>query len=82
MKIIKTDIYKDGGTILLETDEGNYSIDYRIGSETKGKIYKDYPLDDDSNIITNQKEILKKIKEASNKSNIDSYVKNKIDKLK
>lgn len=82
MKIIKTDIYKDGGTILLETDEGNYSIDYRIGSETEGKIYKDYPLDDDSNIITNQKEILEKIKEASNKSNIDSYVKNTIDKLK
>jgi len=82
MKIIKTDIYLDGGTILLETDEGNYSIDYRVGYETKGKIYKDYPLDDDSNIITNQKEILEKIKEASNKSNIDSYVKNKIDKLK
>ena len=41
----------DGGTIKIYSSTEIYCIDKRIHSKTIGKIYKDYPLDDNSNIF-------------------------------
>ena len=81
MKILRSDMYLDGGTILIETDEGDYSIDYRIHTNTEGKVYRGYPEDDNSNLIENQKEIIKKLKEACNEPSTDKYIKDIINKL-
>ena len=43
----------DGGTIMITTDEGVYSYDHRIGTATEGRLYKNMPYDDNSNIIDN-----------------------------
>jgi len=51
------DFYKDGGTMEIVTDKGNFFIDDRISSETKGKIYSEYPKRDNSNVLENQDEI-------------------------
>lgn len=64
-KNININFYKDGGTIELGTDKGNFFIDDRLFSVTKGKIYSEYPSDDNSNIIENQEEI---------KNNILKYI--------
>ena len=34
---------KDGGTRLVEYKGIKYHVDYRIGSETRGCVYDDYP---------------------------------------
>ena len=57
MEIIKIDGYLDGGTIKITTKEEIYCIDRRIGTATKGKIYLDYPKDDNSNLIAFQGEV-------------------------
>lgn len=65
MDISRIDSYKDGGTIQLTTSEGiNYCIDWRLRTETKGKIYHGYPKKDNSNIIENQEEIKEAILES------------------
>lgn len=53
MIIKKFDIFMDGGTIMITTDEGVYSYDHRIGTATEGRLYKNMPYDDNSNIIDN-----------------------------
>lgn len=52
MKLIKKNHYRDGGTIGLETDQGLFCIDKRIGTITKNEIYKGYPEFDNSNLVT------------------------------
>jgi hypothetical protein len=54
MKILKIDGYKDGGTIKIDTTRGEYSVDCRIGTSTKGSIFCNYPETDNSNIAPNQ----------------------------
>lgn len=81
MKIIETDMYLDGGTVLIITDEGDYAVDDRMGSNTPNKIYNGYPLNDNSNLIENQSEIVSKLKKACNESEIDSDIKNIIHNL-
>ena len=53
MEIKKFEMYRDGGTIELETDKGIFCFDERIGSNTKGRIYDGYPKSDNSNLIEN-----------------------------
>jgi len=43
MDTIKTDTYRDGGTTTFIIDGQEYCIDNRIGSQTKGKLYRGYP---------------------------------------
>lgn len=43
MKVIKFDVYKDGGTTEIITDEGDFYLDNRIRSTTKGEWYSEYP---------------------------------------
>jgi hypothetical protein len=49
MVVRSIDIYKDGGTFLVETDQGNFYIDRRFGTDlvpvnpSKGFVFKDYP---------------------------------------
>lgn len=57
MKILRIDSYIDGGTIEITTDEGVYCIDNRLFSNLKGKIFFNYPKDDNRNIVPNQNEI-------------------------
>jgi len=40
MKVIKTDFYLDGGSFVVETDEGTFYQDNAIGSKNKGAWYK------------------------------------------
>jgi len=71
MIIEKFNMYKDGGTIEVTTDKGTFCFDNRIGSETKGKLYNDYPKKDNSNLINDSKEleneIIEKLKVHKNK---------------
>jgi hypothetical protein len=66
MKILDIDEYKDGGTILIVTDEGDYCIDRRLGSKTKGSLFCGYPENDNSNIDQHQNEIKNIILNAIN----------------
>jgi len=46
MIVKRIDIYKDGGTFIVETDAGNFYIDRRIGNPinpTKGFVFNGYP---------------------------------------
>jgi hypothetical protein len=40
MKYIKGNFYLDGGSFVVETDEGTYYQDNAIGSKNKGAWYK------------------------------------------
>jgi hypothetical protein len=51
MKIKNFDMFLDGGTIMFKTNEGTYSIDDRIDTTTRKKLYLGYPKDDNSNIV-------------------------------
>ena len=57
MEIKKFEMYRDGGTIELDTDKGIFCFDGRIGSNTKGRLYKGYPKDDNSNLIENSDDL-------------------------
>jgi len=50
MEILDITLYLDGGTIGIQTNHGAFCIDRRIGTETKGKLYRGYPKSDNSNI--------------------------------
>ena len=84
MEIKKFEIYYDGGTIELETDNGIFCFDERIGSNTKGRLYNGYPKSDNSNLIENSKDLetelvesLKLYKNAFYQSSIDYFINSK-----
>lgn len=43
IEIIKIGMYRDGGTLSIKTNLGEFCIDGRIGSKTKGVMYSGYP---------------------------------------
>lgn len=57
MEIKNFDIYRDGGTIEIETDKGIFCFDERIGSNTRGGLYDGYPKRDNSNLIENSEDL-------------------------
>jgi hypothetical protein len=57
MKINDYKMYKDGGSIEVDTNRGTYCFDYRINSATKGRLFRGYPKDDMSNLIDDSREI-------------------------
>lgn len=58
MNIVSIDSYRDGGTVRIITDEGDYCIDNRMLSKTTGKVFiGSYPEDDNSNLDNFQDEI-------------------------
>ena len=59
MIINNIDVYRDGGTVKVETNEGIFYIDRRIRTETKGGVYDDYP--NKGNIIDNGEEIKQRL---------------------
>jgi len=72
------DIYRDGGTIKITTNEGIFCFDDRLMSTTKGRLYFGYPMDDDSNIIENSEEleykIIKSLKSHKNETYQKSFL--------
>lgn len=59
MTIKSFDVYKDGGTIeIITEDDKSFCFDDRILSSTKGKLYDGYPKGDNSNIITENAEAI------------------------
>jgi hypothetical protein len=58
MNIVGINSYRDGGTIRIITDEGDYCIDDRMLSKTIGKVFIGYPEDDNSNLDNFQDEII------------------------
>lgn len=59
MKIINLDIWLDGGTIAIQTDEGDFYLDRRLGTDTFDEFYSHYP----DNIDAVKLEINEEIKE-------------------
>ena len=64
MKINDLVVYRDGGTILINTNYGDYSIDDRLFSKTKHKLYAGYPEDNNSNLITKDAKLKKELLDA------------------
>lgn len=58
MKVLELHKYKDGGTVLIKTKLASFCIDNRLGTTTKGKLYKDLPKDDNSNLINEYDDII------------------------
>jgi hypothetical protein len=82
MKVIDFSVYLDGGTVLIRTNKGNFAFDYRIKSDTKGKLYDGYPRKDNSNIIKKSKIKEKQILQALKDFNSDgSFYKNRINDI-
>jgi len=84
IEIKSFDMYRDGGTIRISTNEGIFCFDDRQMSTTKGRLYYGYPKPDDSNLIENSEEleykIIKSLKSYKNKlyqKAIDHLVKSK-----
>jgi len=53
MKIRNVDFCFDGGTAIIDTDEGFYYVDRRLGTNTCGYIYKCAYPDEEGSIIAN-----------------------------
>jgi len=54
MIVKRIDIYKDGGTFIVETDVGNFYIDHRIGNpinHSKGFVFNGYPERETGSIV-------------------------------
>ena len=48
-------IIRDGGTKEVTTNNGIFFIDNMLFTSSPGRIYKEYPNDDNSNILKNKK---------------------------
>lgn len=59
-------MFLDGGTILIETNLGDYSFDHRIGTTTPNAMYYGMPADDNENLLSEERvlEIKPQILEA------------------
>ena len=84
MKITNFEIYKDGGSIELTTDDGIFCFDRRISTTTKDRLYSNYPKKDNSNLIENSDELeneliegLKHYKNSFYQSSIDFFIKSR-----
>lgn len=84
MEINKFEMYRDGGTIELDTDKGIFCFDERIRSNTKGRLYDGYPKSDNSNLIENSEDLeieliecLKLYKNDFYQSSIDYFINSK-----
>lgn len=64
MEIKKFEMFLDGGTIKITTDEGIFCFDHRIRTRTEGRLYDGMPKDDNSNLIENPDELEDRIIEA------------------
>ena len=64
MEIKKFEMFLDGGTIKITTDEGIFCFDHRLGTTTEGRLYEGMPKDDNSNLIENSDELENRIIEA------------------
>ena len=64
MEIKKFEMFLDGGTIKITTDEGIFCFDHRIRTTTEGRLYDGMPKDDNSNLIENSDELEGKIIES------------------
>ena len=73
MKLSNLNKYIECGSIKISTDIGDYIIDNREKSKTKGKLFMGYPKPDNSNLIKDskelEKEIFNSIEETINKMN-------------
>jgi hypothetical protein len=58
MKILNIGMFSDGGTILLNTDKGDFFIDDRLFSKTKGLVWTKYPDEPDAEIVDKKDEII------------------------
>lgn len=61
-KITQTGLYRDGGTIHAVDETGkSYFVDGRIGSETKGRVFNEYPGEDGALLVEGYFILLKEI---------------------
>jgi len=62
MRVNRVNIYKDGGTVELITNNGSYYIDKRLSSKTQLELYDDYP--DRGNIIEESRILREELRSA------------------
>lgn len=55
--VYEINILKDGGTIVIDTSIGEICIDHRIGTKTKGRMYKGKPGKHDSELLDAREEV-------------------------
>lgn len=53
LKLLKVDREIERVFLILMTNKGNFYIDTNVNSETEFRIFKGYPLEDNSNIVNN-----------------------------
>ena len=88
MEVKKFGTYRDGGTTEITTDKGIFCFDERIGSNTKGRLYRGYPKRDNSNLIENSDDLeqelidsLKSFKGDFYQDSIDYFIDSRQKKL-
>ncbi len=52
--LLRHDGFLDGGTLELETDEGVFYVNRRLGSATREKVFASYPENDRMQPIPNE----------------------------
>jgi hypothetical protein len=70
IQIVSTQVFKDGGTIQINTTIGPYFLDHRIKSETDGVLFDRYPSEDGAVQIDakHSKQIMKAYRSKRSKS--------------
>lgn len=64
MEILRIEMFRDGGTIEVTTDNGVYCIYDGFNHTYEGKVFNGYPNDDFLNQHTNQEQIQNEILES------------------
>jgi hypothetical protein len=72
MIITSFDIIRDGGSVSIQTDEGLFVVDGRMATITPGKVFRNYPKKDGSNIVVDE-QVLVNLDEAVKASPIANY---------
>lgn len=68
MDILSIHTLRDGGSVFIETDRGNFFIDRRIRSKNKGSLYYGVPEKDDRNKVQYPNDLLNQLRDLINSS--------------
>jgi hypothetical protein len=74
MQVITLNELQDGGSLVIQTDQGLFVVDNKLATTTAGRVFKGYPQKDKSNMIKDLK-ILLDLKEAVQESSSSNYSK-------
>lgn len=70
---IKVDTFRDGGTVIIQNESVTYCIDRRIGTETKNRVFTQYPLRMEAVMLAEADELRNFVELAQIAVNVTSY---------